>query len=113
MAYLESLSHLAAILTAGVAVWAYGAYQYGRRQQRIRLGKLPQRGKQAGVDLGKRSILHLVAQLGMTEGQVNDAAFRSKSIRRRVSPDRHGIAGTLMLEYTTCDEEEDMALSCR
>ena len=96
---LEVTSHWAAILTAIVAVWAYGRYLYERHQKRLRLEAHLKAEKEAGQDKGQRSILHLVAQLGMTETEVVDAAFRSNCIRRGVSTDEKGHASGLLLEY--------------
>lgn len=96
---LETTSHWAAILTAGVAVWAYGCYLYERRQKRLRLEKYLKAEKDVGGDKGQRTVLLLVARLGMTETEVVDAAFRSNCIRRLVSSDSKGHAETLMLEY--------------
>ena len=96
---LEVTSHWAAILTAGVAVWAYSRYLYERRQKRLRLEAYLKAERKAGKDKGQRTVLHLVAQLGMTETEVVDAAFRSKCIRRVVSTDSKGHAKDLMLEY--------------
>ncbi len=96
---LETTSHWAAILTACVAVLAYGRYLYERRQKRLRLEDYLKAEKEAGQDKGQRTVLYVVAQLGMTETEVVDAAFRSKCIRRLVSVDERGHAKGLMLEY--------------
>ncbi len=96
---LEITSHWAAILTAGVAALAYSCYLYERRQKRLRLETYLKTEKEAGLDKGQRTVLYLVAQLGMTETEVVDAAFRSKCIRRLVSVDKKGHAKGLMLEY--------------
>ncbi len=96
---LEIASHWAAILTAGVAVFAYSRYLYERRQKRLRLEAYLKAEKEVGRDKGQRTVLYLVAQLGMTETQVVDSAFRSKCIRRLVSLDQKGHASVLMLEY--------------
>ena len=96
---LETVSHLAAILTAGVAAVAYGSYLYERCQKRRRLESHLKAEKEGGQDKGQRTVLHLVARLGMTETEVVDAAFRSKCIRRVVKPDTEGYAETLMFEY--------------
>ena len=96
---LEITSHWAAILTAGVAVWAYCRYLGERRQKRKRLETYLKAEKEAGKDKGQRTVLHLVAHLGMTETEVVDAAFRSKCTRRVVSTDEKGHASALMFEY--------------
>ena len=97
--FLEVTAHWAAILTAGVAVLAYGRYLYERCQKRLRLEAYLKTEKETGRDKGQRTVLHLVARLGMTETEVVDAAFRSKCIRRLVSPDLKGHAAVLMFEY--------------
>ena len=38
-------------------------------------------------DKGQRTILHLIAKLGMTESQILEASFRSGKIARRVAED--------------------------
>ncbi len=96
---LEVTSHWAAILTAGVAVLAYGRYLYERHQKRLRLEAHLKAEKRAGINKGQRTVLHLVAQLGMTETEVVDAAFRSKCILRVVKTDEKGLAIALLLEY--------------
>ncbi|THK33449.1 hypothetical protein EHS39_36285 [Ensifer sp. MPMI2T] len=58
-------------------------------------------------DAGQRTVLHLVAHLGMSEAEIVDAAFRSKVIRRLVSVDNQGKADRLLLVYETGDLEED------
>ena len=96
---LEIASHWAAILTAGVALFAYSLYLRERRQKRLRLEAYLKAEKEAGRDKGQRTLLYLVAQVGMTETEVVDAAFRSKCIRRLVSTDSKGYATGLMFEY--------------
>lgn len=96
---LETFSHWAAILTAGVAVWAYSRYLYERRQKRLRLEAHLKAEKEAGQNKGQRTVLHLVARLGMTNTEVVDAAFRSKCIGRVVHTDKKGHASALMFEY--------------
>lgn len=92
-------SHWAAILTAAVAVGAYGRYLYDRRLKRRRLEKYLEAEKEAGTDQGRRTVMHLVARLGMTESEIVDAAFRSRHVSRVVGVDERGWADTLLLEY--------------
>ena len=102
MAYsrvLEVTSYWASILTAIVAIWAYGRYLYERHQKRLRLEAHLKAEKKVGHDEGQRTILHLVAHLGMTETEVVDAAFRSKCIRRVVRTDEKGHASALLLVF--------------
>jgi len=97
---LEVAAQWAAIFTALVVIVAYGGYLLDRDRKRRRLEDYLKAEKQAGRDRGQRTILHLVARLGMTEAQIMDAAFRSRHIRRVVGSDSQGRADILLLEYT-------------
>ncbi len=96
---LEITSHWAAILTAAVAIYAYSHYLHERRQRRLRLEEYLKAEKDTRKDEGQRTVMHLVAALGMTETEVVDSAIRSSCIRRVVKPDKSGYAGRLMFEY--------------
>lgn len=104
---LEILANIAAILTAAIAVWAYGRFVYERRQKRLRLESHLRDQKRTGTDQGQRTLLHLVANLGMSEIEIIDAAFRSKVVHRRVSLDEQGRADRLLLEYDSGSLEDD------
>ncbi|WP_018240322.1 hypothetical protein [Ensifer sp. BR816] len=103
---LGAIANVAAILTALVAVVAYGHFLWERRQKRRRLESHLRDERHVGYT-GERSLLHLTAHLGMSEAEVVDAAFRSKVIRRRVSADDQGRPHQLLLVYETGDIEED------
>jgi hypothetical protein len=96
---LEISSHWAAIATAVVAVFAYGRYVYECYQKRRKLEEHLKEEKSMGVDQGQRTVLHLMAQLRMTEAEVFDAAFRSKHIRPANSVDWQGRADAILFEY--------------
>jgi uncharacterized iron-regulated membrane protein len=103
---LEIVSHLAAIATGVVAVAAYWMYLHDRKAKRLRLEKHLREEKERDTDHGQRTLLHLVARLGMSEGEIMDAAFRSKVIARRVATDKDGRANMLFLEYKGNDVPE-------
>ena len=63
---LEVTSHWAAILTAGVAVWAYSRYLGERRQKRLRLEAYLKAEKEAGQDEGRNSRASFSAADGET-----------------------------------------------
>ena len=98
--YLEAIANVASIVTAIIAGWAGSWFLYQRRQKRLRLENYLKAEKESGRDKGQRTLMHLVAELGMTETEVMDAAFRSRHILRRVSPDMFGAAARLFLEYS-------------
>ncbi|MQW85976.1 hypothetical protein [Sinorhizobium saheli] len=103
---LAILANLAAILTAVIAVWAYGQYRWERWRKRVRLENYLRDERGIGHGEG-HTILDLVAHLGMSEAEIADAAFRSKVIRRRVTVDSSGRPDRLVLVHETGDLDED------
>jgi hypothetical protein len=101
MNYLEPGANIAAIATAVVAVGAYAYYRCGQRRKRLTLEQYL-KGEQEASPTAKRqhTILHLIANLGMTEDELIHASFRSKHIARVTRTNRTtGLAETLLLEY--------------
>ncbi|MGJ8572714.1 MAG: hypothetical protein ACSHXI_18655 [Hoeflea sp.] len=90
----------AAILTAIVAVFGYGKYLFDQHRRKMRLIEYLKSEKQKNEDKGQRTILHLIAKLGMTEAQVLEASFQSGKITRRLSKDGNtGRANEILLEW--------------
>lgn len=108
---LELASAGAAILTAAVAVVAYWRYSRERSKKRQLLEEHLKQEKERGLDQGQRSILHLMAELRMTESGVLDAAFASKKVRCVTKVDEQFQAKALMFEYV--DEALDLELMRR
>lgn len=97
---LASLANIAAIITAAVALFGYLAYQIGQCRKRIKLEQYLRSEKQQGSDNGQRSLLHLVANVGMTETELIQASFKSKRIIRRIKQDKNsGLADSILLEF--------------
>jgi hypothetical protein len=97
---LEITSHWAAILTALVAVVAYVRYRWGIHSKRIQFENYLKAEKAAGRDKGQRTILHLMARLGLTEAEVLQASFGSKHLVRRLAVDPTTLrADAILLEY--------------
>ena len=115
MDWLGPFANLAAILTAAVAVFGYGAYLLDRYRKRRRLERYLRSERQNAEarekdetggegtrkkDTGQRSLLHLMARLGMTEAELLQASFRSSHIKRRVArDDQTGRAAALLLQW--------------
>lgn len=102
MAYPETLSIVsdwAAILTAVVAIFAYGKYRCDQCSKRRALEKHLKAEKDRSQDAGKRTILHLMGRLSLTEAEVLSASFRSKNIRSFFGTDSNGRADTLLFQY--------------
>jgi hypothetical protein len=77
---LEIFANLAAIITAVVATWAYGRFWLGQRNRQKKLEIYLREQKLYGPDEGRRSVIHLMAYLSMTESEVQQAAFQSNVI---------------------------------
>lgn len=93
-------ANISAILTAIVAVFGYSVYRWDQCQKRIKLEQYLKDQKNANVDKGQRSLLHLMAKLGLTEAELLQSSFRSKNIHRRVAADdKTGRAEALLLEW--------------
>jgi hypothetical protein len=101
--YLEIIANWAAILTAALAVYAYGKFRCDRLTRMKKLERYLKDEKLMDIDEGKRTILHLIAQLAMTEAEILAAAFDSKIVRSSVGIDDKGRADTLFFEYDGTD----------
>jgi hypothetical protein len=98
--YFGIVANIAAIITAIVAVSAWGYYRWNLRRKRRRLENYlkaiwnNQRLKNKG-----RTLISLSAALAMTEADIMQAAFDSNRVRRRPKEDQNGNAVELLLEY--------------
>ena len=100
MTSLGIVANIAAILTAVVAAFGYSAYRWDKCQKRQRLEKYLKVEKAIGKNRGQRSLLHLMANVGMTEAELIQASFRSKHIDRKIAKDDEtGRADALLLEW--------------
>ena len=98
---MEVIANLSAIFTAIVAVFGYGSYRCDQRTKRIRLENYLRDEKAKDRDQGQRSLLHLMANVGMTEAELIQASFRSKHIARKIAKDdENGRAAALLLEWS-------------
>lgn len=102
MTFLEGLSafgDVATILTAVVAVAVSGRFYWNARDRRIRLEKYLARSIRSGRPAlyRKHSLIHLAAELGMTEAELSHAGFTSKVIERSVGWDPVTLLATEVL----------------
>ena len=101
---LDNVDHLASIGTAVIAAWFWISIQNGHRKRRRCLENYLKKQKETPIypnDLGRRSIIHLMAALQMTEAEVYDAAFRSRFVKSYAKADRKGWADKVLLGYST------------
>lgn len=100
---LEILSDWAAILTAIVATVAYGRYWLAQHARRKALESYLKEEKLGAGDEGRRSVMHLMANLAMTEAEVLHAGFRSDRVKAVPGVDERGRAVLLYFEYDGAD----------
>ena len=97
---LENIANLATIVTALFATWAYAAYRYRGFVNKQKLEAYLQSEKQSQKDNGRRTLLHLMAKLGLTEAEILQASFGSKKIIRKLASDSETNRATAILfEY--------------
>lgn len=103
MTSLGIVANIAAILTAAVAASAGIYLCVDLRNKRRGLENYLRRVKlnaKAG-DKGQRTILHIMARLGLTEAEILHASFRSNCIKRTLAADKEtGRADAMLLEHT-------------
>jgi len=100
MSWFSILANIAAIFTAIIAAFGYGAYRWDQCKKRKKLEKYLKAEKSICKDQGQRSLLHLMANVGMTEAELIQASFRSKHIESKIAKDdKTGRADALLLEW--------------
>ena len=98
--WLGLLANIAAIVTPLVAFAGSLWYLIERRGKRLRLEAYLKAERDKGKDKGQRSMLHLVARVGLTEKEILQASFRSRHIDRGLTTNKlDGIAKDILLEY--------------
>jgi hypothetical protein len=93
MEWLNIGANIASIVTALLGAVAYGIYRREKYQKRLRLEN------HLKEDGNTRPAVFLASELGMTETEIMDAAFRSKHITRQLSPNMHGGGFWILLRY--------------
>jgi hypothetical protein len=97
---LETLANIASILTAITAVGASAYYYRNRRLRRTKLEAYLHSEKLKYPDKHTHTVLHLMAELGMTEEEVFRSVFDSSNIVRKIRPDYDtGLAKEILFEY--------------
>ena len=100
---LEIVASLSAILTAAIAVLAYFHFVWGERTRRRALERHLREEAMLARDEGRRTIMHLMAHLSMTEAEVLHAGFQSKLVRAESGVDDQGRANRLYFRYDGAD----------
>jgi hypothetical protein len=100
--YLETGANIASILTAIVAAFFFCQFQLRARDRRIKLEQYLKQDKANARPnfTGKRTVIHLMGKLKLTEDEVFHACFQSDHIacKTAVDPDTHR-ATEILFEY--------------
>lgn len=80
---LEVFANVASILTALVATLAACYYAWDRRRKREKLENYLREAKAENPARHTYTVLHLMAQLGLTESEILNASFSSCHIVRK------------------------------
>lgn len=100
---LETVANWAAILTALVATIAYWRFVCTQWARRAALERHLREEKLASQDLGRRTVMHLMANLAMTEAEGLHDGFQSKMISVASGVDEQGRAVRLYFEFCGMD----------
>lgn len=95
---------LSSVITAAVALIAYGRYLAAKRHRRLKLEEYLANERAGGrfhSDEGKRSIPHLMAALRMTEAEIFEAAFENDQVNIHTTVNGRGHAEDLMFSNTS------------
>lgn len=96
--WLSAAANVASIATGVVAVVFYFRIRNDRSEKQRRLENYLKAAKEAGN--ANRPVLYLMAELGMSEADIMDAAFRSRHINRRIGPAFMGAGAPVLLSYS-------------
>lgn len=97
---LSSIADFAAIATAAIAAGVTIYYWIDRCQKRLRLERYLKSKKMTSQTEYIHSVIHLMAELGMTEAEILQAAFSSWHIKRSTQVDsKTNLATHVLFEY--------------
>ena len=100
MDWLTVFGNGAAVATFLIAAFAYFHYRLDRWRKRRKVENYLKAEKEEAKDRGQRSVLHLMAKLGLTEAEILNASSQSSHIARRIATDPEtNRAEALLFEY--------------
>ena len=100
MTWLEVAANIASILTAGAAMIATAYYWWDQRRKRIKLENYLKVEHSENSNKRTHTVLHIMANVGLTEDEILRASFQSRHIRRLVHVNRDtNLADNLLFEY--------------
>ena len=100
MTCLDVIANLASILTAIVAAGAAIHYWCDARSKQKRLENYLRAAHDKNPDKCTHTMVHLMAELGMTEAEILHASFASDSIAHKTRTDQEtGLAAQLLFAH--------------
>lgn len=107
MGCLDTVSNLASILTAICAAIATVYLWLDQLRKRQRLESYLKKEMLINRDGSCHSVVHLMAELGMTEGEILHASFASRHIvRKSRKDDGTGLASQILFSYSETPKQE-------
>jgi len=101
MTELGTFANIATILTATIAGFGYGKYCLDQYCKRVRLENYLKSEMEKEIDQGHRTLLHLMAKLGMTKDELLQASFNSNHVKRKIAKnDDTGRAESMLLAWS-------------
>jgi hypothetical protein len=97
---IADIANVASIITAVVAVAASVYFKWDSSSKIKKMESYLKIEKAKSGDKGQRSLLHLMANVGLTESEILHASFKSRIIARRLttSAATH-LANDILFEY--------------
>ncbi len=97
---LEATANIAEILTAVIAAFAYIHYRLDQSHKRERLENYLKAEKAANPDKHTHTILHVMAEVALTNDEVLRASFKSDHIEHVIHKNRDtGLTDDILLRY--------------
>jgi len=100
MNWLEMAANIAEVMTAIVAVGAYIHYRREQTRKREKLEQYLKAERAANPNKHTHTILHVMAEVALTNDEVLRASFQSSHIEHVIHSDRDtGLADDILLRY--------------
>ena len=82
-----------------VGVYAYGKYMCDRRKKDRKLICHLKKEKEKENNKGQRTIVHLMARVGLTKDEILQASYRNHQIYRTIKKGEDGFGEQVLFEY--------------
>ena len=101
--WIRIIANIASITTAILASVAWGNFKFEARKKMRKMETYLKEAKESDAKIGKRglrSILNLMARVGLTEDEVLKSSFKSAHIKRALGTEEGSeLASVILFEY--------------